>query len=575
MPKKATLLSGSVAPAASEARMSLRIICVFGLSILFVLVRPPYANAWEFKTKGEYEWRFRYLGRLGTDRDLFGRMRLQDQGGPLMGFAGPNMFGRGAVPSTASFNANNAGVRLTRGGFSETAPDAQYLEQRITFYPEINVNNAILFRSALTIGGYRNKFDRSGNGVGRPPYERYYMERTSTNGLDTFGTISVEQWTIVVQTPWAVLSVGTKGAPIGIGATLAANSRGSALALTAPYGPLRLMSAIWAGRSRFTDGWNTAPDRAEKRNFYAASGAIYSSGPLELGLIGLGSAYHANAHESSPLFANAPFDEWLRIGIAYTKYSNGRLFLNAEFAAMNVDIRPLNQLPQYGMARHIFTEIGALAGSAKLSLMFAHTTGFALNDPNPTRSNLPFAINYVALAPYEWLMFDTYAGGNNGGWVGVTFPLTNDEHGQLADAYAFATRLDYAVASNLNLWASYIWAHATEQNGGYAGGTASDGSLGNTNEAAAQAWKRANGFGPNPNPYVDDGFLGWEVNTGIDWKLLENLTMNLRWALWQPGPWFDQGYQAVTRRGGAVVENGLMVGRDPIIAFEAKMRIDF
>jgi hypothetical protein len=554
--------------------MSRRICCLFFFLVPLLLICPTFGVAWEFKMTGEYEWRFRYLGRLG-DRDLFGIMRLQDQGGPLIGFAGPNIFGRGSVQSVPSFNASNAGMRLTRGGFSESGSDAHYLEQRITLYPEINVNRAILFRSALTIGGYRNKFHRSTAGVGLPPYERYYMERTSTNGWDTFGTISFEQWSTLIQTPWGMISVGTKGSKIGIGATMADNTRGSALAVAAPYGPMRLSAAIWAGRSRFTDGWSTSPDRAEKRTSYGMLAVMYSSGALETGVVGIRSTFHANARESSPVFNNAPFDELLQIGIAYTKYFNGRFFCNFEFAFMNVDIHPIGQLPAFGIGRHILSETGVLVGPAKLSLMFAHTTGFDLNNPNPTVSRLPFAINYIALAPYEWLMFNTYAGGNNGGWIGVTFPLTNDEIGQLADAFAFAARLDFAAASNLNVWASYIWAHATEPNGGFAGGTASDGSVGNTTVAQAQAWKTLNGFGPNPNPYVDDGFLGWEVNIGLDWKLLENLTLNMRWAYWQPGPFFDQGFQAVTRRGGAVITDGLLVGRDPINAFEGRLLVEF
>ncbi len=310
-------------------------------------------------------------------------------------------------------------------------------------------------------------------------------------------------------------------------------------------------------------------------------GIIYAAGPIEMGIMAVGSKYNANARESNiPMLyqnLNAPFDEWVSIKIFYGKYFNGRFFLNAEFAALNQDIRPVGALPLFVETRHFFVESGVVEGPARLSLIAAHTTGPAFNDPNPTRFRLPFAINYQTLEPYEWLMFDTYAGGNNGGWTAATVPLTNDEHGQLADGYAFAARLDYAIAANLNVWGSYIWAHATEHAAGFAGGVASDGGVGNTTATEAQNWKALNtGFpAAGLNPYVDDGFLGWEVNTGIDWKLLENMTLRLRWAYWQPGEWFDQAYQAVTVRGGAVVTDGLLIGRDPINAFECKMRIDF
>ena len=91
---------------------------------------------------GEYEWSFRYLGRLG-DKDLFGRMKLQDEGGPLIGLAGPNIYGRGVGSNTPFFRAAN--VRIVRTGFSQTDPDAHYLEQRITLFPVISVNKAIQF----------------------------------------------------------------------------------------------------------------------------------------------------------------------------------------------------------------------------------------------------------------------------------------------------------------------------------------------------------------------------------------------------------------------------------------------
>ncbi len=50
---------------------------------------------------------------------------------------------------------------------------------------------------------------------------------------------------------------------------------------------------------------------------------------------------------------------------------------------------------------------------------------------------------------------------------GIAF--TNDENGQMADAWRLAARLDYAVAANLNIWGSYMWANRVEENGWLAG----------------------------------------------------------------------------------------------------------
>jgi hypothetical protein len=42
------------------------------------------------------------------------------------------------------------------------------------------------------------------------------------------------------------------------------------------------------------------------------------------------------------------------------------------------------------------------------------------------------------------------------------------------------------------------------------------------------------GYAPN----IPDNSLGWEINLGADWKLLEGLTSRFRLGYWQPGDWF-------------------------------------
>jgi opacity protein-like surface antigen len=83
------------------------------------------------------------------------------------------------------------------------------------------------------------------------------------------------------------------------------------------------------------------------------------------------------------------------------------------------------------------------------------------------------------------------------------------------------------------------------------------------------------GAAANYNPYVDDGYLGWEAGLGVDWKLLENFSSKLRYAYWQPGQWFDQAYRVIGLQGGAVNANAQMSGRSAIQAFEASVVVDF
>ena len=116
--------------------------------------------------------------------------------------------------------------------------------------------------------------------------------------------------------------------------------------------------------------------------------------------------------------------------------------------------------------RNFSRETGALCGPAKLAFMFAWSGGPALNNNNPTKGYIGLPIDNQATDAYNYLMFHTYAGGNNGGWSngnGINF--TPAEDGQMVDAYALAARLDYAIAANLNIWGSYMWASRVEENG--------------------------------------------------------------------------------------------------------------
>ena len=46
-----------------------------------------------------------------------------------------------------------------------------------------------------------------------------------------------------------------------------------------------------------------------------------------------------------------------------------------------------------------------------------------------------------------------------------------------------------------------------------------------------------NGAAGSPN--IPDRALGWEVDAGFDWKLLEGFTTNFTIAYWAPGKWFN------------------------------------
>jgi hypothetical protein len=303
----------------------------------------------------------------------------------------------------------------------------------------------------------------------------------------------------------------------------------------------------------------------------------YACGTFDAGAISILQTAHLNRANG---FIDLALDWDLWFNQVFAKYNNGRVFAAAEYAWAVADVHsigtsatlPLGLAPIGIEAYHFFAEAGAVAGPAKVRLLYALASGPVLNAGNATKAYWGFPINYQAMAPYQYLMFEVYGGGNNGGWAGTDLTFVSEDHGMMSDAYCFGARGDYAVAANLNVWGSFLWAHRLEKAGFYKGGLNSDGT---DADAASRAAFVALNFGPGVNPYVDDGFIGWEANAGFDWKLLEGLNMFVRYAYWQPGEWFEQAYQAVGFAGGAAVTNAAIKGRDAIHAINGSFIIDF
>jgi hypothetical protein len=458
-----------------------------------------------------------------------------------------------------------------------------------------------------TVGGYRHKYaqwanDAIGqNAVGIPPYERYYVSQTSDAAYNTAAIGSWEQVRATIQSPYGIFSIGAKDFPLGVGATLANNTRAESFLTVVPYGPFRIMHAIWLARG--TKGgmssWNTVPDKDSKADIFQALITTYNSGPVELGAGWIYQFNHANRTYGAydPVAPQLPgvsnrllgpawaYDQNFSQFLVYGKYFNGRFFTNLEYYWITNDTTFIGHYPQYVEGYHWYSDAGVVCGPAKITTMFALASGPVLNNNNITKKYSAVPINYQALEPFSYLMFPIYGGGNN--------TYNPDGNGEMSDAMALAGRLDYAVAANLNLFGSFIYAKRLEKAGTFAGGimTANDVSGRNVtglaspsglatyavNVQRAQNWKAVNGGGTPAlmNPYVDDDLVGWEARGGLSWKLLEAFTMNAAYSYWQPGAWFDQAYRAFTGSAVGRDGDGLMVGRSAIHSFNGSMVIDF
>lgn len=620
------------------------------------------AFAWEFSMTGEYDFRFRYWSRIGdkdlfglaaaqdiggigdsrayTYQPVFypgdptvggpGAQLFTVPGNTRVGLAGPNFYGSGQIVAANSCSANalvatpNYGTIITRGGLADTSSDGIYADQRLTLVPNIRVNPAIRVHGVYNIGGIRNRFNQTNSGMGIAPFERYGAVSTVTGSQDTAGIGSWEQVRATVRTPWGILSYGMKDFPFGLGLFTSQRTRGSAFVMVVPYGPFRFIPAFWHGNSvvngTYTENYRPSDDN--KAFWFGGFLFTYDSGALSAGGGWVGRNYHYNKFMTGGLVgppvtgAGLGQEQIINCWAWFLKFNNGRFFANGEFDWANIDTpfilpsgtqglqRPGNYVEQY----HAFGELGVMAGPTKFAGMWAQVSGPVRNNYGALDQNRAgggtginpktystWGIDWQVLDPYQYLMFGTYAGGNQT-FAGLF--LGDDGKGFMSDAMALALRLDYAVAANLNVYGTYMWAKRLESYGTYMGQYYSDGrdttaanfaastnpglsgSPGQISGATARANFRSNvgsdpAAGPTHERFVPDNFLGWELNVGVDWKLLEHMTARMRYAYWQPGEWFNFAYQAVVPDAGTVTSFGYLGTRDPIQAFEGSFIIDF
>ena len=82
-------------------------------------------------------------------------------------------------------------------------------------------------------------------------------------------------------------------------------------------------------------------------------------------------------------------------------------------------------------------------------------------------------------------------------------------------------------------------------------------------------------------PAIPDDDLGWEVNVGLDWALLEGLELNTRFSYWQPGKWFNYACISRANSGWSAPAAGNNYGTipartiDPVLGVEVALGAGF
>jgi hypothetical protein len=570
------------------------------LAMLIILSVGSIALAWELAMKGEAEWRYRCWLRTGNN-DIFGQM--DDR------FVNLGINHLATFPTTGTSNAGSATFGVLAGE-NRFGPTMSLTDYRMTIYPIIKVNPAIQLAASVNLtslgiwsggqpydsrtvtvraagGAADTTFFTSSPGFVNSLYVPIGDRPAADNIPNTFVTL---QWLkLGIKTPMLDFSIGYKDSSIGMGLWKHKDVRASSsFGVSAAYGPLKIgfspyfsrRNSSWAiavGDTRNTG--NAAIQRVDDRRVYfqALMGEVeYSNGPLFVQIVS--DSYRqpfsptVNGRGVALTAAGSSTDDEIRYRIATAvKYNNGRFFFNAEADWYNrwrsdrgtavIPNGPVN-VGENAAGWVYGIETGCFCGPAKVTANYVRATG---EDPSTriTAEDAAVAEQGVSSAymkPWGYLMYWMYGTGTN---------FDADGYGQPTNYHHLGVRLDYAVASNLNFFTVYSNAWRDQPNAHRLGGSYQVGLQTFTNSDIATA--QAGGFAGRavPNNFR---FVGWEIDTGVNWKLLENLTWNTTLCLWQPGNWWGAAYPNTS----AIYRTGIVPNANPNTAVgEARATVNF
>lgn len=560
------------------------------------------ALAWEFKLKGEGEVRYRYWSRMGQN-DIFGRVDADNAN------LGVNHLVTYRTGGTQNGISGSFGVQAGEDNFG---PDMSFMDSRLTFFPKINVNKAISIEASInmtSLGIWSDGGQLVPDGMTNRGYANtlYAPVGDLNSGVSVPNTYLTLQWyKFSIKTPALNFSLGVRPSHWGLGLYKHGYTRAStAFSVSAQSGPLKVgfvpyfarRNSEWRLRTAAGGGINEgsrSPYRKDRMRDYLRAAEFkieYKQGPLDVQL-----ASDAYVQDGSPgviargaaitrkdVADNNTPDNDIRYRIhASYQYFNGRFFSNGEAdwfnrwrSDTNSSLDPRVVVNNDCDAWVYGWEVGFVTGPSKMTLNYIRATG---DDPTTRETTEDAAIGDAGVSNgymKNWglLMYQLYGTGTN--W-------DVDGYGQPSNFHHVGARLDYAVAANLNLWG--LWSRAwRDVPGAY--------QLGGDYRLGASIWNNENlrlakaGGLDRPVPETAND-VGWEVDLGMDWQILENLVWNARGAYWQPGSWWSHAYPntaALYRLNPGVavptnrVEALIDVGRaiDPLVAFQSSLLIQF
>ncbi|MGB6067017.1 MAG: hypothetical protein WBG50_19600 [Desulfomonilaceae bacterium] len=506
--------------------------------VLFVLLVGTYigstcrfALAWEFNMQGAFISTYEYYGQAGS-RGFFGKENIDKSEGT----AGP----LGLKPG--DFASLNGWVGY-RSRDLVSGVDASQQYQNLELFPEIRINPAIRFRGMYWLGAYGD------------PIASNYVDGTS---MGRYVATSDGQWTlwwVTAQIPWGILTAGKRPEIFGTGLQFDGthNLTCESVQVVTFYGPFRMGLGVfpfWQEPAHTRLGQTVSPyynlfDKNGLRHQATGGFITYQTGPLDMGGKMMLLRWRAGPESQNRQADRAtftPYDQTWRVGCLYTKYNNGRFFFNTELAFGEETTYRLGAGPLYNESWRYMTEAGIFGGPTKLSFLYVFMPGADRRHGAPINKQpsiqKPLIAAYGVFRPYTYLLGYAYGSGVNA--------FDFNRQGYINEAWVLAVRIDHAVAANLNVFGSFLWAERSSQGHGWgfirpAQKSAVTTTVDSGGNAADQVkWTPYVNYKDNPGaPSIPDNGLGWEAMVGLDWKLLEGLQVNVLGSFWRPGKWFN------------------------------------
>ncbi|MGO8880524.1 MAG: hypothetical protein ACLPVO_16055 [Desulfomonilaceae bacterium] len=499
-------------------------VMLVALPILFLIVTPGLAFAWEFSIESSLlNFRYIYASQAGSN-----------------GFFGP---------FNIDMSSQGGGNLAPLNGWFETrmltGTTAMLSSTRMAIFPVLKLNQAVAVRGTYRIG----------------------QDATSTNQVyenpDIETTFSDGRWTrlwMTVDTPMGRIYYGKRGFQQGLGLQFGSAETADEIfeadrrtvelfQLETFYGPFTFGAGFYPRRRGSVRYWNP-DDQNSARTIDVLGYARYAAGKVDIGVGGFYFAFHEGPEALKTVETRKkvpPSDTAATEGWLYLKYNNGRIVLNAEadWYYRTIKYQPAmdgsipgpgydmngtgypsgNYQPPYIESWRYMVEFGVYAGPAKVSFLLAHMPGpdrrhGILIDRQPYIQAVEES-GFQVFYPYNILMGKYYRAGVN-------------SFRDMSASNVAGLRSNYMVASNLDIIASVMMARRSSD--GYGWGYVKPDPT--KNRFGYLSFKNAGSF-DMPTPNIVERDLGWEFDVGIVWKLLENWRLYMRGAYWQPGKWFN------------------------------------